>query len=54
MLGYSSELVETFTGLRSQGGVPVTQDRNSQKNVQASSFSQGTFVVSLIFDMPKD
>ena len=35
--------METFTDLRSQVGVPVTQGRNP-KNAQASSFSHGNFV----------
>ena len=50
VLGQSSELVETLIGLRSQGGVPVTQGsglKKKKKNAQASGFSQGSFVDSI-------
>ena len=41
---YISVPVETLTGLRSWGGVQVTQGSGLKKNAQVSGFSQWSFI----------
>ena len=47
--GYSSELVEAFIGLRSQGGVPVTQGSGLKKKMPKHPvFPKGVLLIVLL------